>query len=59
MPGLAQDDLVDGEALRFIVTYFGEKLNDSELAELMALAQPDQDGNVSVRRLARNLLPEG
>ena len=57
--GLAQEDLVDAEALRFIVTSFGEKLNDQELAELMALAEPDQEGNVSVQRLARRLLPEG
>ncbi|CAK9068478.1 unnamed protein product [Durusdinium trenchii] len=56
--GLAQDGLVDGEALRFIVTHFGEKLSDEELRELMRLAEPDADGNVSVERLAQNLLPE-
>lgn len=56
--GLAQDGLVDAEALRFIATNFGEKLNEDELAELMRLADPDQDGNVSVNKIAQNLLPD-
>ncbi|CAJ1413900.1 unnamed protein product [Effrenium voratum] len=56
--GLAQDGLVDADSLRFIVTNFGEKLSEEELAELLKLAEPDAEGNVSVRKLAQNLLPE-
>eukprot|EP00434_Breviolum_minutum_P032958 symbB.v1.2.029155.t1/scaffold3143.1/size62517/4 len=56
--GLAQDGLVDAEALRFIATNFGERLNEEELTELMRLAEPDPEGNVAVTKLAQNLLPE-
>eukprot|EP00930_Biecheleria_cincta_P064775 TRINITY_DN50432_c0_g1_i1.p1 TRINITY_DN50432_c0_g1~~TRINITY_DN50432_c0_g1_i1.p1 ORF type:complete len:146 (+),score=28.38 TRINITY_DN50432_c0_g1_i1:23-460(+) len=56
--GLAQDGLVDADALRYITTNFGEKLNDAEVAELMRLAEPDPDGNVKVSKLAANLLPK-
>eukprot|EP00913_Durusdinium_trenchii_P013139 g12334.t1 len=54
--GLAQDGLVDGEALRFIVTHFGEKLSDEELRELMRLAEPDADGNSSAMCTNRSVM---
>ncbi|CAJ1395316.1 unnamed protein product [Effrenium voratum] len=45
LPNLRQE--VDADSLRFIVTNFGEKLSEEELAELLKLAEPDAEGNVS------------
>eukprot|EP00933_Yihiella_yeosuensis_P065563 TRINITY_DN69450_c0_g1_i1.p1 TRINITY_DN69450_c0_g1~~TRINITY_DN69450_c0_g1_i1.p1 ORF type:complete len:149 (-),score=19.31 TRINITY_DN69450_c0_g1_i1:32-439(-) len=56
--GLAQDGIVDVDALRFIATNFGDRLNAEEVAELLRFAEPDKAGNVKISRLAENLLPQ-
>lgn len=53
------EDSLNADTLRFIVTHHGDKLNDSEVQELLKFAKPDEDGNINVKNLAEVLLAGG
>jgi len=55
--GVDQDGNIDAEALRYIVTQYGEKLSEAEVDELVRIASPDKNGRVNVQVLGETLLP--
>merc|ERR1712139_299827 len=55
--GVNEDGIIDAEALRFIVTQYGEKLSEAEVDDLMRIAEPEKDGRIDVNKLGEILLP--
>lgn len=54
---LSPDGRMDQEVLKYIVTNFGDRLDEKEVEELIKLLEVDETGHFDVRQLADCLLP--
>merc|ERR1719159_1301701 len=54
---LSPDGKMDKEVLKYIVTNFGDRLEEQEVEDLLKLVEVDESGSFEVRTLAERLLP--
>jgi len=55
---ISKNHKLDADLLKYIVTHYGEPLDETEAEELVLAAAPDKDGLVNIEKLALTLLDQ-